>query len=311
MDAAAHMQQQAALLAADGGNLVADIFRRMEMAGVQTNKNVLPSGIRQIEVGGTDGAAFRADAEKLRFDGVQFVFVTDFLRKAFVQRFQKPLAGGIAVGRSVFVTIWRPEVHDARRAQFLTELRADLAAGLAVVDPELADGGIWMGQRQAMVQFRMRIERGGDVESDLVRLRPIQPAAVVVQRETVAIHAGEHLVHLMGLQTDTMLAGDQLQRHFQIGAQFVRIPCAARIVARHLAAARQGMVRLFKPFDIIALPRVNRNLDGGQRLHGGIRVNTVRRIDFTRQFIHFINRVHIFPPLFMDSITTPGSFLAK
>ena len=221
MDAAAHMQQQAALLAADGGNLVADVFRRMEMAGIQTNKNILPGGIRQIEVGGTDGAAFRADAEQLRFDGVQFVFVTDFLRKAFVQRFQKPLAGGIAVGRSVFVTIWCPEVHDARRAQFLAELRADLAAGLAVVDPELADGGIRMGQRQAMVQFRMRIERGGDVESDLVRLRPIQPAAVVVQRETVAIHAGEHLVHLMGLQADAMLAWNKLQGHFQIGAQFV------------------------------------------------------------------------------------------
>ena len=62
-----------------------------------------------------------------------------------VQRIGQPLAGTDAIHGDVLVPVGNPDVGHGRRAQLAPHLRADLAAGDAVLDPEIADALVRVG----------------------------------------------------------------------------------------------------------------------------------------------------------------------
>ena len=71
---------------------------------------------------------------------------SDLLGEDGVQGFGQALARAAPVGRGVLHAVGDPEVGQAGLAQGLADGRADLAAADAVLDPELADALVRVGQ---------------------------------------------------------------------------------------------------------------------------------------------------------------------
>ena len=103
-------------------------------------------GIAEIELVRTDDVALRADAEQLALDRIEVVLRVELLGEDGVERLGEPFARAAAVDRQVLVAVGNPDVGDAGRAERLAERGADLAAGDAVLDPELADAFVGAGK---------------------------------------------------------------------------------------------------------------------------------------------------------------------
>ena len=96
--------------------------------------------VAQVELVRADHVAFRADAKQLAFDRVEIVARGSiFSAKTASSDSRSKLARCVAVGGHVLEAVRDPDVGDAAAAQLPAELLADLAAGDAVLDPELAD----------------------------------------------------------------------------------------------------------------------------------------------------------------------------
>ena len=72
-DAAADVQEQAGNVFEDGGDLVGEVFRGMEVAGVEAIELLPGDGVAEVELVRADDVALAADAEELALDGVEMV----------------------------------------------------------------------------------------------------------------------------------------------------------------------------------------------------------------------------------------------
>ena len=114
-------------------------------------KQLLPrDGVTVIELVRADDVALGAEAEELALDGVEVELGVDRLGEDRVERLGQPLPRALAVDGRVFHAVGNPDVGDAGRPERLAEGGPDLPAGDPVVDPELADGRIGVGQRVAV-----------------------------------------------------------------------------------------------------------------------------------------------------------------
>ena len=68
----------------------------------------------------------------------------------FIERVQQALARREAVNGNILHAVRDPDIHYRRRAQLLAEVSGNTAAGLAVIDPELADFIVGVRQRKAV-----------------------------------------------------------------------------------------------------------------------------------------------------------------
>lgn len=76
-----------------------------------------------------------------------------------------------------------------------------------------------MGKGESVIQFRMRIEGGRDIQPEFAVLRPAEPVGEIFDRKGVAVFPGKHSVHLMPLKTDPQSSGNQPQGHIQVASQ--------------------------------------------------------------------------------------------
>ena len=133
----------------------------------------------------------------------------------------EPLARAAAVDREVLVAVGNPDVGDAGRAERLADRGADLPAGDAVLDPELADALVGLGEREAVGRFGMREAGRIEIHADAATLGPVDPALEMLGRDLVAVDALAAELAVERVQVEAMLAGNQRIRFFEIGPQLV------------------------------------------------------------------------------------------
>ena len=148
--AAADMEQDFVNELEDGRDFVREVFRGMEMAGVEAVEELVFDGVGEVEFVRADDIALRADAEEFALHGVEVEFAVHGHGENLVERGGEALAGRLAVVGHVLRAIGNPDIRDHRRAELLGDLGADLSTGDAVLDPELADFFIRMGERETV-----------------------------------------------------------------------------------------------------------------------------------------------------------------
>ncbi len=176
----------------------------------------------------------------------------------FIQRRQQALTRGEAVHGDVFHPVRDPDVHHRWRAQLLAKVRRHAAAGLHVVDPELTNFVIGVGEGKAVGAQRMREAGRVKIQPQLVGFRPLDPVLKVFRLDGVAIDRRVGL-QIDSVQVQAFWPRDQAQGQFQIGPQLGGVTRLARIVTCGLDAAGQRTAWVLKPGDIIALPAVHRD----------------------------------------------------
>src|SRR5689334_9535437 len=130
----------------------------------------------------------------------------------------------------------------------------DVAAGDAVIDPELSNRGIVMAQRKAVRRQRVREAGGVEVDTDAKRFRPVDPACKVLNADRVALDAARGEVSVNRMQVDAMLSRYERQRLGEIAPQLIDISRGAGIVAgRREPAAQRGARTGFEAMDVVAL----------------------------------------------------------
>jgi hypothetical protein len=125
-----------------------------------------------------------------------------------------------------------------------------------VRDPELPDGAIAMGEREAVVGLGMGEECRVEVEPDAERPRPVGPRGEVLGPDGVAVHELAAEVAVEGVQVEAMLPRDQRERALGVRAQLVRRARLAGVVAGCGEAATETRPELLEPADVVALPAV-------------------------------------------------------
>ena len=122
------------------GDLVGDDLGRVEVAGVEAEQLLARDGVAEVELVRADDVALRAEAEQLALDRVEVVLAGRSARR----RSRRATAASRSRGplRSTGVSLMPSGIQTLVTqgdAQRLADRRADLPAGDAVVDPELAD----------------------------------------------------------------------------------------------------------------------------------------------------------------------------
>ncbi len=132
----------------------------------------------------------RADAEELRFRPRRDCARDRSARRKPRRAMPRGVRAGFAVDRRVLVSIGQPEI---RRPSWSARARpisaGDTAAGDAVIDPELANARVRVGEREAVGGFRVGEEGGVEIETEIPALCPIDPALEMSDRDFVAIRA--------------------------------------------------------------------------------------------------------------------------
>src|SRR6185437_17027726 len=160
----------------------------MEMTGVETQKLFARDRITQVKFMRANHITFRANAKELGFDRVEIERGIDLVRKNRVKRLCQKLTRPLPIRGRVFRAIWDPDVGHAGRAECFSKSRTDSPAGDAVVDPELADGRITMGEGVARIGLRMREKSRIEIQANSLTARPVDPCLKMSRFERVAIH---------------------------------------------------------------------------------------------------------------------------
>ena len=89
-------------------------------------------------------------------------------------------------------------------------------------DPELADAGIGVRQRDVVGGEGVREIRRVEVEANLQPARPVDPFGEVPRVDGVAVDALAAEVAIEGLQVEAMPSGDQREGLFGVGTELLR-----------------------------------------------------------------------------------------
>ena len=104
----------------------------------QAHESVL-RGVIHVEFMGTNRVGLNADAEDLTLDGIRDILAVILDGQDLIKRFLEARTRSDAVSRHILHTIGDPDVVERRDAEFLAEVIGDFAAGLAMINPEIAD----------------------------------------------------------------------------------------------------------------------------------------------------------------------------
>ena len=267
-------------------DLVGDDLRRMIVAVVhQRDAPVhVHRGVGQRELAGTDGVRLHANAEDLALDAGLDLCKVKRLGEDLVDALTIAPARAQTVRRDILEAVSRPDVHHARLTQLLGQIGADADARLAVLDPEAAGLLIGRGQRQR-VALGMGEERGIEVRADAARFAVIHPRLEVLGLQPVAVHPAAVLLIEDGVacvEADLLPARTEGEHLVKIGHQLLRRAGAARIIARRLDAAGQGLAGIgVKAAHIVSLPAVDGHRYGRKARDGLLRIHAQCSIPFS------------------------------
>ena len=93
-------------------DLIRKVFRRMIVAGVNGNAEIVLCCIGEIKVVGTNSKAFIGDGKNLTFHAVSQIPVVQLLRENPVQRIHQPKAVAISVGSIILYAVRRPDIME-------------------------------------------------------------------------------------------------------------------------------------------------------------------------------------------------------
>ena len=209
----------------------------------------------------------------------------ELLSQHRIERLHQALARRDAVHGRVFVSVRDPDVGHARRAQRLPERRPDAARGDAVVDPELADGRIGAGEREARRGLRVREARRVEVDAVVVGPGPVAPGGEVLGPQLVAVDALAAGLGVHGVQVEAMRAGEQLVDLVEVGAQLVGRARLAGVVSGGRDAARERLARVLEAADVVALPAVQAERNRRERRQRRLGVHTELGVAFAGKII--------------------------
>ena len=151
-----------------------------------------------------------------------------------------------------------------------------------MLDPELADRLVGVGQGVAIVGQGVREKRRIEVHADPPGLRPVDPVLEVLGLESVALDLPASGLGVAGVEVQTMCAGQERQRLVQVGSQLVGCAGLAGITAGDRQAAPQLLATVLETTDVVSLPAVQRDRDCGQLLDGRLDIDAPFRVLFFR-----------------------------
>ena len=267
-------------------------------------------GVGQVELVGAHGHRLQTDAEHLRLAGVDDAVV--LLGVNLVERIAQALAQAIAVSGHVLQAVGDPDVAERLVIERLADLLGDLAAGLAVADPEVARRLIGRGQRQLVVHHGMAKDSGIEIDAVTVRARPRDPRLEVLVLQDVAVDPGVLVGEdgVGGVQIDALGAGHEGHGGLEVTGQLLEGASAARVVARGLDAAGEAPF-LIEAEHVVALPAVHRDGLGGQLLHHRLGVDAEGGVLLAGQIVHGSHRVSFLLLLLVGSVDSNGCFRCR
>jgi hypothetical protein len=160
-----------------------------------------------------------------------------------------------------------------------------------VIDPKAAQPRIATGERKAAGGLGVRKERGIEIESQVARLRPIDPAREMLGRQLIALYFFSAILGIDGVQIEPMLAGNEPQCLLEVRLQLGGVSCPARIIAGGLDASAGQPGRAFKAADVVSLPALQRNCNSLQRFDGTLHIDADYRVSLAGQPKTLLDRV--------------------
>ena len=114
------------------------------MAGVESVDNLPACAISLVEIHRSYSVALQADSEKFRFDAT--LHPRKILLEDFVEGGSQYLTVALALDGELLLAVMYPDIHDAWITLSLAHRICDTAATLRMLDPELPDGRIRIGE---------------------------------------------------------------------------------------------------------------------------------------------------------------------
>ena len=302
---AADVQQKLVHRQRHRGQLVGDVLGRVEMAHVEAQERAVPDRVAEVELVAAHGHRLDPDAEELRFDRVEHVRLVERRSDHLVERGFQPPARRHPVDGDILRAVRHPDVVDRRAAQRLADPGGDLAAAFAVLDPELADALVGVGEREVVVGLGMGKEGRVEIEPDPLRPGPVDPGREMAVFDLVAVRRLVG-IHVEGVQVQPVLARDLGIGKFQIGAQLVGGAGAAGVIAGGLDAAAGTAGLALEADHVVALPAMHRDRDRPERGHRRFGVDAPIGKHLARDLIGFAHLVSPFPRSSKPPIVTAG-----
>ena len=142
-----------------------------------------------------------------------------------------------------------------------------------MLDPELADALVGMGERESTSRFGMREERRVEVQAQAARLGPIDPTREMFGRQFVPLDGLAPSLSIHRMQIDAMRAGDQRQRLGQIAAEFIAVASLTGVVPGRGQTAVQLAAAGFESAAIVALPAMDGHRNRRERRNGRVDID--------------------------------------
>ena len=98
--------------------------------------------------------------------------------------------------------------------------------------------------------------------------------------DLIAVHLFAAEFAVASVEVQAMFARDEREGLLQVGAQFIRRPRLAGVIAGGDESAAQRPADIFKAADVIALPAMDRNCDPGKRFKRGCGIHSQRQVAF-------------------------------
>ena len=128
------------------GDGIGDVLRGLIVTGVERVDDIVLGAVAGIEVVRADGVSFQSDAEELGLEAV--LHILKLLGEDVVEAVLEDLAVAVFLDGEVFAAVVDPDVHDTGIALCLTHGVGDAAAAPGMLNPELADLLVGIGQCQ-------------------------------------------------------------------------------------------------------------------------------------------------------------------
>lgn len=215
----------------------------------------------------SDGERFAADSEEFGFHAVAHFWSARGQR--CIEAVTQAFAGGDPIDRSVFVPVRNPDVIDGGRAEFFCEMGGDAAGTANVLNPELANGFVSVGERESIGGERMREQGGIEINSSQAISRPLNPRIKMLRLDRVTVDGLASKVAVGGVKIESVGTWNQAECFVEVRSEFIEGSGAARMIAGDGNPTGESASGGFKAGDIIALPALERDGDGGQRAKRG------------------------------------------
>ena len=180
----------------------------MEVPRVQAEQLAAGNRVAEVELVRASHVGLRTEPEQLAFHRIEVAAGIQRLREHLIERLHQALARDLPVGRQVLVAVRNPHVRHAGRSQRLSEGRADLPAGSAVLDPEATHALVWVRESEPVFGKRMGEEGRVEVDAQAGLAGPIDPAREMLGPDFVAIDPQAAGLGVDCVEVDAVPAGD-------------------------------------------------------------------------------------------------------